>query len=223
MYRLTLYPGVAHFSDLLKANMRETSRLILSEFDLPQTQTPVGLYLKAVKQSRVLAGIKHTSLTETFYLRRRAVSEGFDDFLWMNDDDTIAEASTSNVFGIIGGNFVTPSVSAHGCLPGITRQQIIQLALASGQDREDAFKVEQTDIRSHDLASFEGFFLTNAVSGIMPVAMVAVDDREIPIAWSETARIMIAGLQLMLNELQVASVIELQPAARKEYSGRPRR
>ena len=77
----------------------------------------------------------------------------------------MAEAATSNVFLVMGGSLVTPSLDS-GILPGITRAQVIKLARKSG------FKVIERRVMRRELYSAGEIFLTNSLSGLIPVTRV---------------------------------------------------
>jgi len=60
-----------------------------------------------------------------------AVRRGFDDALILNTKGFIAEASRSNIFFVNKNRLFTPSLEC-GCLPGITRQAVIDIAERAG-------------------------------------------------------------------------------------------
>ena len=78
----------------------------------------------------------------------------------------IAEASAANLFAVIDGKVVTPPTRLP-LLPGITRAWVIRKT-----------KALQRPIKKEDLARASEAFLTNSLSGVVP--LVAVDGRRIP-------------------------------------------
>ncbi len=81
-------------------------------------------------------------------------------------DGSIAEASTSNVFAVAGGELRTPGVEV-GILDGITRGQVLALA------REDGIPVRELSFMSpDDLRGSDEAFLTSAARGILPLTQI---------------------------------------------------
>ena len=85
--------------------------------------------------------------------------------LYVEQDGTISEATTSNVFCVRRGQLLTPPVGA-GCLPGITRELVLQIARRSG------IPIRETPLRSRDLGRAEEVFLTGSVIEIVPVVRI---------------------------------------------------
>ena len=95
------------------------------------------------------------------------------DALLTNSNGNITEASGSNVFWIKNNTLLTPPVSS-GCLSGITRGMILELAIAMN------LPATQKNINPAVLGDSESIFLTNSVREIQPVTQV--DDRPITIS-----------------------------------------
>jgi len=90
--------------------------------------------------------------------------------LYVEEDGTSSEATTSNVFTVRRGRLFTPPV-ADGCLPGITREIVLRLAKKIGiPTREQALPADRID-------DFDEVFLTGSVIELVPV--VHVDRRVI--------------------------------------------
>lgn len=83
-----------------------------------------------------------------------------DDCLIINDQNRIAEAISSNVFVVKDNKIYTPSLD-EGCVAGIMRQVVIDLARKNGYKVNDHAKIE-----ANSLLESDEIFLTNAVSGI---------------------------------------------------------
>ncbi len=115
-------------------------------------------------------GHKTTNYAAAVQGRIRAREAGAFEALYVEQDGTLSEATTSNVFGVKRGRLLTPPMAA-GCLPGITRELALQLGRKAGvPTRERA-------LRSGELRDFDEIFLTGSVIEIMPV--IRVDDRTI--------------------------------------------
>lgn len=89
--------------------------------------------------------------------QRCAAAAGADTALLLDDDGRLGEASTANVFCVIGGELVTPPV--RGILPGVTREVVLELTGA----REDM--LDEPVWRDAD-----EMFLTSGVRGVVGVA-----------------------------------------------------
>ncbi|GAA1938192.1 branched-chain amino acid transaminase [Kitasatospora viridis] len=92
---------------------------------------------------------------------------GHQDAILLNSRGQVAEASTSNVFAVIGGRLVTPPVTAD-LLEGITRDTVITLAADLLDTRTD-----QRDLGREDLLQADEVFLTGTGSEIVPVIGIA--------------------------------------------------
>ncbi|MFD0394385.1 aminotransferase class IV [Streptomyces nogalater] len=92
-----------------------------------------------------------------------ARAAGYDDAILLNSRGQVAEASTSNVFAVIGGRLVTPPVTAD-LLEGITRDTVVTLAADLLQTPTD-FR----DLGRDELAAADEVFLTGTGTEIVPV------------------------------------------------------
>lgn len=82
----------------------------------------------------------------------------------------VMEGATSNLFAVVDQILVTPSL-APNLLPGITRDQILQLA------REASWVVQEREILRDELYKAQEVFLTGTTIDLLPV--VKVDGRKI--------------------------------------------
>ena len=92
----------------------------------------------------------------------QAIENGFDEAIILNQRGYIAESSRSNLFFIKDKELFTPSLKC-GCLDGITRQVIFDLA------RKYNIKVFAGNFSITDLCASDEAFLTNSLMGIMPL------------------------------------------------------
>ncbi len=84
---------------------------------------------------------------------------GLDDCLLQNERGNIIESSSGNLFIVSNGVLYTPSLS-DGCVGGVMRAQVINLALANG------IKVYECSLNPQNLLAADELFITNAVQGI---------------------------------------------------------
>ncbi len=110
-----------------------------------------------------LAGLKCGSYAENVAALDHARRLGFGETLFFNTAGHLCEAAMANVFLVRGGKLLTPPLTA-GCLPGITRGVILELAGA-----------EEAEISPGDLDAAEEVFLTSATRG--PVGVSRIGER----------------------------------------------
>jgi branched-chain amino acid aminotransferase len=113
-----------------------------------------------------LAGVKSTSRADTVLARVYAREHGADEALFFNQAGNVCEATTANVFAVRDGTVTTPPLSA-GCLPGITREQVLRLC------RELDLDAAERDLAGGEVATADELFLTSSTREIQP--LVAVD------------------------------------------------
>ncbi|MGN0247166.1 MAG: aminotransferase class IV, partial [Lachnospiraceae bacterium] len=89
--------------------------------------------------------------------KRRAHSEGFDEPLFLNSKGYVAEGATTNLFAVLDGKLITPSLES-GILPGTMRRFVME-----------HFDVQECSITTEMLYRSTELFVTNALLGIMPV------------------------------------------------------
>ncbi len=106
---------------------------------------------------------------------------GFDEVLLCDAAGGIIEGAVSNVFCVHRGGLVTPSLPI-GPLPGIVRAKVIELAAEAGAP------VAEAAVTIDDLGSATEIFLTNALVGIRPVALL--DFKRLPAPGPVTLRLL---------------------------------
>ncbi|MFM8980961.1 MAG: aminotransferase class IV [Planctomycetia bacterium] len=95
-----------------------------------------------------------------------AVQAGADDALFLNEAGEVAEATTSNVWLVVGGAVRTPPLSA-GILEGTTRRRILALCAGAGLPAGEA------RVLPGELGAVEELFVSSSVRGVMPVTRLA--------------------------------------------------
>lgn len=112
-----------------------------------------------------LSSLKSTNYLSNILARREARASGDDEAILLNERGFLCEGSTSNIFVVSKGNLLTPGEES-GCLPGITRQLVIELA------RELGIRISEQEVRLAELLQADEAFLTNSIIELMPVAEV---------------------------------------------------
>jgi branched-chain amino acid aminotransferase len=105
--------------------------------------------------------LKSLSYLPHVIAKKEAEENGFDDSLLINPDGNIIEATASNVFLWKNGELVTPSL-ASGCLPGITREEVIKVA------KKEGLRVTEKNVTAKLCRDADGVFLTNSLLEIVP-------------------------------------------------------
>lgn len=119
-----------------------------------------------------LAGLKCASYAENLIALHHARRQGFDETIFLNTADNLCEAATANIFLVKDGTLLVPSLES-GCLPGVTREVILELAAETG------IPCEVGALVLNQLETADEFFLTSSTIGVMPVSRLG--DREIPV------------------------------------------
>ena len=102
---------------------------------------------------------------------REAEMTGADDALLLNREGNITETTSANVFAFMNGNLYTPPISS-GCLSGITRGLILELAKDMG------IICLENNITHEQLSNSDGAFLTNSIRQVQPIG--SLDEKVIP-------------------------------------------
>jgi len=137
--------------------------------DLARRRT-AGVRLKIVSTRRVNADAlpvhaKHANYLNSILAHAEAVESGADDALLLSANGRLAECSGSNLFLVNGSRILTPDLKT-GILPGCARAVVLELC---GRNRLSA---DQARLDPAVLHEVEEVFITNSVTGIVPVASV---------------------------------------------------
>ena len=122
-----------------------------------------------------LAGVKSTSYAENVLALAQARQAGASEALMADTQGRLCEGTGSNVFCVLGGRLITPTL-ATGCLPGITRELVLEWTDA----------VEE-DLSLADLSRAEEVFLTSSTRDVQPVHLL--DARVLPAPGDVTVRV----------------------------------
>ena len=114
-----------------------------------------------------LAGVKTTSYAEQVVALAEAHKVDASEALLPNTRGDLCEGTGSNVFLVVDGRLVTPSLLS-GCLPGVTRALVLELL-------PDA---EEDDVPFTALAAAEEVLLTSSTRDVQPLR--ALDGRRLP-------------------------------------------
>ena len=108
-------------------------------------------------------GLKSLAYLDNVLALKEAAASGADEALMLNTAGRLASGSRSNLFLVLAGVLVTPPPS-EGALPGITRRQLLNLAVAAGiEAREAPLAVEDLELASEA-------FVSNSLIEVKPLA-----------------------------------------------------
>lgn len=112
-----------------------------------------------------LTGIKSVSYGENVVALALAHRNGAGEALFANLADNLCEGTGSNIFVSVGGRLLTPPLSS-GCLPGVTRDLLLELVAAA-----------EADLPIAALGEVEEAFLSSSTREVQPIS--AVDGRRL--------------------------------------------
>ena len=102
--------------------------------------------------------------------KAEAVKAGYDEGILLNPNGYVTDGSGENVFLVRDGVLCTPPLAA-GCLAGITRDSILQIA------DDEGIRVREGDLVRTDLYLADEAFFTGTAAEVVPIR--EVDDRVI--------------------------------------------
>lgn len=142
--------------------------LILYSADLPAYREPVrlGLCEHGRHAASPLAGVKTTAWLNNVWNLYEAQQGGWDEVVLLNERGEVAECTTANIFCVKQGGVLTPPLSS-GCLEGITRAVLFELAPANG------IPIEERVLLPEDLYSADELFISSTNRSVLTVGEVA--------------------------------------------------
>ncbi|HXJ42192.1 MAG TPA: aminotransferase class IV, partial [Bryobacteraceae bacterium] len=111
------------------------------------------------------ATAKVLSWAQNLSWAERALKAGNDEVVLLNEHGRVAECTSANIFAIFGNEVFTPPVS-EGCLPGITREILLELSGAG-------ISISEKPLTLDDLYSADGVFITSTTRNVLPVREIA--------------------------------------------------
>jgi branched-subunit amino acid aminotransferase/4-amino-4-deoxychorismate lyase len=137
--------------------------ITVSRAEDPPASVTLGKAQNQQDPDSPLAGIKSASYAENLLHLNDARERGFDDVIRLFRGIRICETSTSNIFAIKDGRVHYPP-NESGCLPGITRSLIIELA------KKNRIPTSNTLLTESDIQNCDEVFITSAIRGVVTVS-----------------------------------------------------
>lgn len=128
-----------------------------------ENEYEVDLYKDFYVTRHLLSSIKTTNrlinVTGSIY----ASENGLNNCILINDSKNVVEALHGNIFMLKDNKLITPPV-AEGCLNGVMRKQILELA-----KKINSIEVVEEIISPFDLQKADELFVTNVIMGVQPI------------------------------------------------------
>ncbi|MEM7600021.1 MAG: aminotransferase class IV [Verrucomicrobiota bacterium] len=121
----------------------------------------------------LLSGVKTISYGENAIASHITSQSGATEALWSNTLGYLCEGTWSNVFVRHNGEWKTPPLSS-GCLPGVTRSFVLQLAAING------ISISQTPVTMSELSKVDAAFFTSSIREIQ--AIHRIDGKDLVIS-----------------------------------------
>lgn len=140
-------------------------------FVYPQTPYPAthfsrGISAVTTKNTRSLPSCKTMQYLAAILALREGKKQGASEALYLNANEEILEASTSNFFAFRKRVLLTPPEDE--ILVGITREVVLRIC-------KESFPIEIRPIPKEEIAEFDEAFVTASNKEVMP--LVRIDDR----------------------------------------------
>jgi branched-chain amino acid aminotransferase len=129
----------------------------------------LGIQPSARFAGNEFAGAKILSWGQNLTWAERAVQQGFDEVVLLNQHERVAECTSANIFAVFGKDVLTPPL-ADGCLPGITREVLLEAVKADG------IHVSEGPLTVDDLHRAQAVFITSTTRDLLPVRKIAGRD-----------------------------------------------
>lgn len=123
----------------------------------------VDLYKDFFISKQLLSTIKTTNKMINITGSIFADENDLQNCILLNNDKNVVEALNGNLFMLMGTKLITPPIS-EGCLNGIMRKQVLQIA-----KKIENIEVIEAVISPFDLQKADELFITNVISGIQPI------------------------------------------------------
>ncbi|MFP9113457.1 aminotransferase class IV [Flavobacterium sp. RHBU_3] len=148
---------------------RETEFIIKAEplqdalYSISEAEYEVELYKDFYISKQLISTLKTNNRILNVTASIFAHENGYASCLMINDDKNVIEAQHGNLFMLTGNKLITPPIT-DGCLNGIMRKQILELAR-----KTEGIEVAEASISPFDLQKADELFITNVITGVQPI------------------------------------------------------
>jgi branched-chain amino acid aminotransferase len=141
----------------------QVSPLNETHYSFSDAMYEVDLYKDFYITKQLLSTIKTTNKMINITGSIFADENDLQNCLLLNNEKNVVEALNGNLFMLIGNKLITPSIE-DGCLNGIMRKQVLQIAR-----KIENLEVLEQQISPFDLQKADELFITNVITGIQPI------------------------------------------------------
>ncbi|OFX54867.1 MAG: hypothetical protein A2046_07095 [Bacteroidetes bacterium GWA2_30_7] len=138
----------------------EAEKLPTYNYELNKKGLNVEIYNEIKKPISILSSIKSNNSLVYILASIYKTDNNFDDCLLLNEHNDIIEATSSNLF-LVKNNVIYTNSTSSGCINGIMRNVIIELAIS-----QNFVVFDDCIFKEPDLLEADEIFLTNTISGI---------------------------------------------------------
>ena len=173
--RLTLTRGEKITSGMdPRLNQNGSCLIVLAEWKPLVYDNSHGIKVISTSQRRnspqfLDSKIHHNNLLNNIIAKIQANVAGKDAGLMLDDRGFIAELNGSNLFMVKNGKVITPF--AHACLPGITRNSVIEMC------QKHNIEISEEDITLSQFYNADGVIATGTMGELTPI--VEIDGRTV--------------------------------------------
>jgi branched-chain amino acid aminotransferase len=121
-----------------------------------------GVHIITTHITRYIPGAKSIDYIRAIMALDNAQAAGAVESLYVDGQGLVLEGTTSNLFAVIKGQLITPSIDI---LPGVTRDVVLDLTAPE-------FKPELKMIQKEDILAADELFLTSSNKEVLPVTKV---------------------------------------------------
>jgi branched-chain amino acid aminotransferase len=125
----------------------------------------LGIVPNARHAESLFAGAKTTSWAMNLVWYEEAHLRGQDEVVLLNERGEVSECTSANIFATFGDEVLTPPLRG-GCLPGVTRELLLEVVRAPG------VKVSERVLTLEDLERADSVFITSTTRDLLPVESV---------------------------------------------------
>jgi branched-chain amino acid aminotransferase len=125
----------------------------------------LGIVPNARHAASPFAGTKTASWAMNLVWYEEAHAHGLDEVILLNEHGQVSECTSANVFAVFGNEAATPPLSS-GCLPGITRELLLEVIRVPG------VTVAERVLTLEDLERADGLFITSTTRDVLSVEAI---------------------------------------------------
>ena len=110
-------------------------------------------------------GAKVTAWAQNLTWNEEARDRGFDEVVLLDEFGRVSECTSANIFAVFGTEVVTPPLES-GCLPGITREILLEAI------HVDGISIKEKHLVPADLEAADSVFITSSTRDLLPVVEI---------------------------------------------------